>query len=139
MMNPNEVRRGNLVKYDNRIFAIDTISKKFPTLDSTEFGIGVVRWHHLKGIEITPEIMENQCEFVKESEGVFATMHNLFDMDLVKVHNGYRPEIWQGDDFNSADEPQIIYLEPIEFLHELQNLWSVLAREELEINIDDKK
>lgn len=50
-----DLRIGNLVKYDNREFSIHTIAKEFPTLDTTEFGIGVVDWNNLEPIELTEE------------------------------------------------------------------------------------
>ena len=53
MINPLEVRKGNLVEYDGRIFCIHTIAEEFPTLDTTEFGIGVVSWGNIDPIELT--------------------------------------------------------------------------------------
>jgi hypothetical protein len=55
MISANEVRRGNLFKYDDRIFRIHTIAYEFPTLDTDEFGIGVVGWNNIDPVELTDE------------------------------------------------------------------------------------
>lgn len=55
MENYKNYRIGNLVKHDNRIFKIDSIAKEFPTLDTYEFGIGVVDWNNIEPIKLTEE------------------------------------------------------------------------------------
>lgn len=50
-----EFRIGNIIKYDNRVFSIHTIAEEYPTLDTSEFGIGVVDWNNLDPIELTEE------------------------------------------------------------------------------------
>lgn len=47
MIKPNELRIGNLVQYEGRIFQIATIAPEFPTLNTDEFGIGVVSWEEI--------------------------------------------------------------------------------------------
>jgi hypothetical protein len=57
MIEPTSLRLGNLVMYDNRIFEIDCISKALPTLNTYEFGIGVVEWKDLQLIPLTEELL----------------------------------------------------------------------------------
>ena len=42
LMKAEEFRIGNWVEHDNRYFKIHSIAKVFTTLDTIEFGIGVV-------------------------------------------------------------------------------------------------
>lgn len=56
-MQANEVRRNNWVLFDDRYFKIDVISEEFPTLDTMEFGLGVVNWNNIHPIPLTEEIL----------------------------------------------------------------------------------
>ncbi len=51
----SETRIGNLVEYDGRVFEIHSISETLPTLNTIEFGIGVVDWNNLKPIPLTED------------------------------------------------------------------------------------
>ncbi len=50
-----EAMIGNFVEYDSRIFQIQTIAEEFPTLNTDEFGVGVVTWDNIKPIALTEE------------------------------------------------------------------------------------
>jgi len=67
-MKANELRIGNLVSYDGRIFEIDTIAKEFPTLNTIEFGIGVVDWENIEPIPLPEEWL---IKFGFEKDDVF--------------------------------------------------------------------
>jgi hypothetical protein len=108
-MKPTDFRIGNLIEYDGRVFEIDTIAEEFPTLNTAEFGIGVVSWENIKPIELTEEILF-KC--------VFALNHVF----LYK-HEG---SFWH-DTLNGSIE--------IKYLHQLQNLYYILTGKELEIKI----
>jgi hypothetical protein len=54
-MKANELRIGNKVKYDGRVFKIHSLSEEYPTLNTIEFGIGVVDWNSLEPIQLTEE------------------------------------------------------------------------------------
>ena len=54
-LNHKEFRIGNLVEYDGRVFEIDSVSEVLPTLNTIEFGIGVVDWNNLKPIPLTED------------------------------------------------------------------------------------
>jgi len=56
-LNERNTMVGNLVKYDGKIYEIDTIAAEFPTLNTAEFGIGVVDWNNIEPIPLTPEIL----------------------------------------------------------------------------------
>lgn len=57
MIDKKELRIGNSVMYDNRIFQISAITDEFPLLNTPEFGIGVVDWNNLHPIPITEEAL----------------------------------------------------------------------------------
>ena len=54
-LNHKEFRIGNLVEYDGRVFEIDSVSEVLPTLNTIEFGIGVVDWNNLKPIPLNED------------------------------------------------------------------------------------
>ena len=47
MIDPNEVRLGNLVRYEGKEYRLAGITKDYPYLDTIEFGAGVVEWKDL--------------------------------------------------------------------------------------------
>ena len=47
MIDKKDLRIGNSVMYDNRIFQISAITDEFPLLNTPEFGIGVVDWNNI--------------------------------------------------------------------------------------------
>jgi len=58
MIAANELRMGNWVMYDNRIFKIHCISETYPFLNTEEFGVGVVGFKNIEPIVLCPEILE---------------------------------------------------------------------------------
>ena len=64
MIEYQELRIGNLVRYNEKLFRIYSISKEYPFLDTQEFGQGCVLYQELYGIILTPEILE-KCGFEK--------------------------------------------------------------------------
>ena len=54
-LNHKEFRIGNLVEYDGRVFEIDSVSEVLPTLNTIEFGIGVVDWNNLEPIPLNED------------------------------------------------------------------------------------
>lgn len=126
MIQANEARRGNWVLFDNRHFKIDVISEEFPTLDTTEFGIGVVNWNNIQPIPLTEEILL-KCGFVL----------GMRLEDFVK--GKYRfVEIKGGITYGEFSESGVFYFNTktkIQYLHQLQNLYFALTGQELEVNI----
>ena len=57
MINSENVMRGNWVQYKDRVFQIDSISEELPSLNTIEFGIGVVSWKELNPVFLTDEIL----------------------------------------------------------------------------------
>ena len=114
-MNPKEFRIGNLVEYDNRVFRIDSIAESFPTLDTPEFGIGVVDWNNIKPIPLTEEWLI-RFGFVKN--GDLSKYWALNNVDVWELNGGYA---------NDLDKT-------IESVHSLQNLYFCLIGKELILN-----
>lgn len=71
MIDKKELRIGNSVMYDNRIFQISAITDEFPLLNTPEFGIGVVDWNNINPIPITEEALVKQLKFTKINEKLF--------------------------------------------------------------------
>lgn len=129
MIAANELRIGNWVMYDNRLFQIEAISRSFPCLNTDEFGIGVVDWGNINPIPLTPEILE-KCGFEKE----------LFEMSgcevwhvpntLWRIARSYRDEneykLW-----HERISPPTWNLKTLKYLHELQNIIFALTNSEL--------
>lgn len=130
MINPNESRIGNLVYYDNRVFEIDTIAEEFPTLNTIEFGIGVVAWNNIKPIPITEEWLlkfgfEKREGSVCDSFyiGLNPITHDwLFDLVWLKNMMDYS---YEGNPFYKNGHHEVKYI------HQLQNLYFALTQKEL--------
>ena len=130
------MRIGNYAMYDNRIFKIHTIAEVFPTLDTSEFGIGVIDWSNLSPIPLTEEILL-KCGFEK----------NGLTMSGAEWYEYKRPFIGWGDYRickRSENEwaftlecvsPPTNAIATIQYLHQLQNLVFALTGKELTVNL----
>lgn len=118
MIKPNEVRRKNLVEYDGRVFEIDGIAEVFPTLNSIEFGIGVVDWNNIRPIPLSEDMLlrfgfkKSYGEFTKEGFS-FRICSN---------------EVFTDEEYNATK------LCKVDSVHQLQNLFFSLTGEELTVN-----
>ena len=129
MINPQELRLGNWVGYDSRYFKIHSIADIFPTLNTTEFGIGVVDYNNIYGIPLTPTILEkcggrNPDNKKDTFGGILIKLSDLVEIRLTPfVSGGY---YW--NNFNGC------YKVIVKYLHQLQNLIHALTQEELQID-----
>ena len=120
MIKPNELRLLNWVKYDNRYFQIHSIAYVFPTLNTDEFGIGVVDYNNIQPVELTPDILEAAgfTNGIKTIETSF--LETEFYVDLMDGDAGFNKHgLWF----------------PCKYLHQLQNLYYCLTGEELQIDL----
>ena len=120
MIQPNELRLLNWVKYDNRYFQIHSIAYVFPTLNTDEFGIGVVDYNNIQPVELTPDILEAAgfTNGIKTIETSF--LETEFYVDLMDGDAGFNKHgLWF----------------PCKHLHQLQNLYWCLCGQELQIDI----
>jgi hypothetical protein len=116
----NEFRLWNLVKYEGKVYAIDSISKEFPTLNTIEFGIGVVDWDNIEPILLTEEWLV-KFGFNKESNG-WKTISICEEISI-----GW--EYWAGVTISVNGES--FMLNHIRCIHHLQNLYFALTNQEL--------
>lgn len=116
MIKANELRIGNWVMYDNRLFQIESISNPFPCLNTDEFGIGVVDWNNIQPIPLTPEILEN---------------FGFENWDKKKYSNDVLCLTVNGDGYLYLANQRHVN---IFYLHQLQNLYFALTGEELTYN-----
>jgi hypothetical protein len=115
MIKENELRIGNLVGYDGRVFEIDTIAKEFPTLNTIEFGIGVVDWMNVNPIPLTEEWLL-KFGFIKHvNQSIWYTLNKV--------------DVWffDGKYVNDIDVE-------IKYVNQLQNLYWCLTGEELKLD-----
>lgn len=118
MIQANEVRRGNLVEYEGRVFEIDIIAEEFPTLKTEEFGIGVVSWKDLGGVMLTEEWYRLLgFEKVNHIDGYFFYTHRKLK---ITIHPDGMVELR-----GTAGWAKV------HFVHQLQNLVYSLTGEEL--------
>ena len=107
--------------YDNRYFQIDSIATVFPTLNTTEFGIGVVDYNNISGIPLTEKILLG-CGFVRNLNIDYRFHHLKIDITIDMDDFGLQiSDTWE---FGT-----------IRYLHELQNLFYSLTKTELTINL----
>lgn len=114
MINHKNTRYGNLVMYEGRILRLHCISPELPSLDTTEFGIGVVGWNDLKEILLTPEILTEKCGFLSDPTG----KHWIGDFELYPVGKGF--------DYDG----KVL----VTSVHQLQNLYYSISESELPVN-----
>lgn len=125
MIDKKDLRIGNYIMYDNRYFQIYSISDEFPTLNTIEFGIGVVDWNNISPIPITEELLV-KCGFEQDDE----------------LDYRFRLGIKHDPDFITYDLDDNMYSihdswinTTIKSLHQLQNLYYALTKQELTIEI----
>jgi hypothetical protein len=123
MIKASELRIGNLVKYDKRVFEIDIIAHEFPTLNTAEFGIGVVDWNNIEPIPLTEEwLLKFGIDFTSEKEWYHLTF-TIKDL-LFETSSSIK-----GFTYNLCFDNQINF----QYVHQLQNLYFALTGEELTI------
>ena len=130
MIKANETRIGNWVRYGKRLFRIDTIAPEFPTLNTQEFGIGVVDWNNIHPVHLTEkwlfcfgfsEMEERTYELSDFKDGVDLVVKLYKEKTIVTL--------WSDDPVHFANPPMKV--------HQLQNFYFALTGEELEINLND--
>jgi hypothetical protein len=120
MIKSNELRIGNLVSYDGRVFEIDSIAKEFPTLNTIEFGIGVVDWENIEPIPLTDEWL------LKMGGNKVNNLDWCIMFGGIEFYCRYN-KFW----YSSIGS---VYLsDKIQFVHQVQNLFVALTNQELEI------
>lgn len=128
-MQAQDLRIGNWVNHDERYFQIHSIADVFPTLNTIEFGIGVVDYNNIFGIELSSDILE-KCGFrhrSPDSEKVYSWIHPETNVILnqYKTDNSYfylYPALWYPTQHLTS-------------LHQLQNVFWCLSGEELKVNL----
>ena len=123
-MNPKELRIGNLVKCDGRIFEIYCTDKEYPYLNTEEFGVGVVEWDDIEGVPMTEDILL-KVGFVKHDRGYISGVHNTLFSGLMKLKFDH---MLQSFVFSVGEYSDITR---VQYLHQLQNLYFALTGEEL--------
>ena len=122
-MNAKEFRLCNYVEFENRIFQIDTIAEVFPTLNTAEFGIGVVDWNNLKPIPLTEEWLikfggiDTGYEIYIKAKTKIIEFKWSSKIVATGVRNGWYCKRYKH----------------IKYVHQLQNLYFTLTGEELTI------
>jgi hypothetical protein len=108
-----EVRIGNLVEFENRIFEIDVIANEFPTLNTSEFGIGVVDWNNIKPIPLTEEwLVKFEWQLIGK---ITYFINSYFSIDKFG-------HVYYSNDYTGLN---------IDYVHQLQNLYFALTGTEL--------
>ena len=120
MIPKQELRIGNSVMYDNRIFKISAITDEFPLLNTAEFGIGVVDWNNIHPIPITEEALL-KMGFMKSGKNIYSLPKKYY---LISLNDGECYIDISCTPFNS----NLIKLTSI---HQLCNLFYSLTQTEL--------
>lgn len=113
-MKPTELRIGNIVMYDNRVFRIHSLAEELPTLDTAEFGIGVVDWNNLEPVKINKEWLIKLG--FKQIDDRWYHINGALEYDL---------------DDNSIRLDDTLEFGKREYVHEIQNLYFELTREDM--------
>lgn len=121
-MKVNEIRIGNYVKYNGVWAKVYSIIGPYPESEYVRVeldcnGLITTKLSHIQGIELTPEIVQ---EF-----GFKKVMKRIFEKGSYMVSDIFG---WQ---FNTAGLNDSRLLTKINYLHELQNIYYALTKEEL--------
>lgn len=119
MIEAKELRIGNYVEFEKRVFQIDTIANEFPTLNTIEFGIGVVDWNNLKPIPLTEEW---HIGF-----GAKKTHRTWFTYDFENVEISHNIENGVVNLFSNKNYEEPIIIKDIYSVHTFQNLYFALT------------
>ena len=119
--NPNDFRRGNLVSFDDKEYAIDSIAEVFPTLNTDEYGIGVVDWDNIQPIRLSIDLLHRFGLTVSRERDLQYFRGNDFMVDC--TDNKFR--VIMGNFVCS------IVICEVEYVHELQNVFYSIKKEEL--------
>lgn len=130
-MEAKNFRIGNVIRYDNRIFTIDTIAEEFPTLDTIEFGVGVVDWNNIELIELTEDWLQ-EMGFKVYADSVVCKGWGIGKNPM--THDYLLTLTWMKNDDGTLAE--CFYKNGyfvIKYVHEVQNLFFAITRQELEL------
>jgi hypothetical protein len=125
MIRAQELRIGNWVEYDNRYFQIDSIADVFPTLNTPEFGIGVVDYNNIKPIPLTEEwLLKFGFKLLNKKYRKTGFLHcNKIWFPLTVRF--YCHGIWVEYFGQQIGE--------IKYVHQLQNIYFAIEKEELKL------
>ena len=118
-LNHKEFRIGNLVEYDGRVFEIDSVSEVLPTLNTIEFGIGVVDWNNLKPIPLNEDWLV-RFGFEKPAHSWNGDKFHLSEWDSYPLN-------W----CVAMNKNGAVLVEKLKYVHQLQNLYFALTGTEL--------
>lgn len=131
-MKHKDYRIGNWVEFDNRVFEIHTLAEEFPTLNTIEFGIGVVDWNNIKPILLTDEwLIKLGFTKTKGRYGYDYYLAREYEVYFILEHwvDVYENSKWK----NHWHIKYTIKPFEIKYIHQLQNLFWALTGEELTI------
>lgn len=121
MIQPNEIRLGNIIKIRGIVTELDyrTLGKLFKNSNADDL-------NHLEGIGLTPEILEKSG---------FKNSNPLDRDNRFYCHPNFQLEIGYitNDEFYQSDVNKDIIT--IKYVHQLQNLYFALTGKELDIKL----
>lgn len=126
MINKNELRLGNTTLFCRQPVVIDRIDEHGATnyVFNEEKFAEFMHWHELDGLPLTRDIL-TQSKFKLDGGGSFC-----LEFHLLSGRKAFR--LWLLNDiiqWNPCEDEMI----PLKYVHELQNLFYALYREELDI------
>lgn len=131
MIDPRELRIGNLITDiwapDGSAFEVVLLSSKYPIV---KYGNNLsANCRNLKPIPLTEELLV-KAGFKKETNEYFLIKHEYSNLLIFysKIHNRF----WY---FADVERRQYNSTKPIEYLHQLQNLYFALTGTELTIKL----
>lgn len=123
MIDKKDLRIGNSVMYDNRIFQISAITDEFPLLNTPEFGIGVVDWNNIHPIPITEEaLVKMEWKVLFKGKNIFTNAKYLQYLISTKDNRFY---------IDISATPFNSNLIELKAVHQLQNIIYALTQTEL--------
>lgn len=116
-----DFRIKNLVDFEGKIYEIHTIADVFPTLNTSEFGIGVIDWNNIKPITLTEEWLL-KFGFTRNKDTYYL---NDLGLSWLTTEDNFQTE------YKLADSKWKLL--DLKFVHQLQNLYFALCGDELKL------
>ena len=111
MIPKQELRLGNKVMHDNRLFEVSILSDEYPFLNTAEFGVGVVDYNNIYPIPLTED---------------WLIRFGFIQISALEFRNKKRLIMKRGNDY--YDYGTDVH---IEYVHQLQNFYYALTQTEL--------
>jgi hypothetical protein len=127
VIQPQELRIGNLVFYQNEVYEIKALGSHEANLGD---GKGTHPYGSISGIPLTGEWL---LKFGFERDESVRVENGILTLDLTKSDSPIHDFVWRNNTFGASGSEFHYDMPQIKYVHQLQNLYFTLTGEDLTI------